>query len=57
MKLLHLKPLYISDDDDDDDVLFCGVVGRRKAFNIISKPGPLSETLTIANLQHTARRI
>ena len=56
MKLLHLKPLYIS-DDDDDDVLFCGVVDRRKAFNIISKPGPLSETLTIANLQHTAKRI
>ena len=24
------------DDDDDDDELFCGMVNRRKAFNLFS---------------------
>ena len=37
--------------DDGDDELFCGTVDRRKAFRL---SGPLSEILTIANLQHAA---
>ena len=35
---------------------FCGMVDRRKAEPYF-QPGPLSESLTIANLRHAASRI
>ena len=36
---LNVPARYLDDqkqknDDDDDDELFCGMVGRRKAFNL-----------------------
>ena len=34
--LNFLHNLDDDEDDDDDDELFCGMVNRRKAFNLFS---------------------
>ena len=36
---------------------FCGMVDQRNAFTSYFQPGPLSEILIVANLQHAASRI
>ena len=50
----HYGKSCINYHDDDDDKLFCGMVDQRKAFG---QPGPSSEILTIASLQHAASRV
>ena len=57
MKLHNVNSGDDDDDDDDDDDCFCGMVDRRKAFNLFLQSGPLSAVLTISNLRHAASRI
>ena len=45
------------DDDDDDEDLFVWNGQRTKSFKSYFQPRPLSEVLTIANLQHAASKI
>ena len=44
-------------DDDDDDELFLWYGWPTKGVYALFQPGPLSEILTIANLQHLASRV
>ena len=45
------------DDDDDDDELFLWYGWQMKGLYPYFQPGPLSEILTISNLQHATSRI
>ena len=46
----------LSSTSGSTSTCFCGMVDRRKAEPYF-QPGPLSESLTIANLRHAASRI
>ena len=45
------------DDDDDDDQMFLWYVWPAKDVERYFHPGPLSEILTIVNLQHAGSMI